>query len=139
MLLTPRRLPPDEWTFAAADSDKVRLLQWFHYGSLLKLWEKGVLDGTYNRQGRDLEYKVRRLANAAKMASSAKLSSREPYVADDEIFDRLSFVSDELGFEGLGSTDNGVVATLSMKRVKGREYTRTLNPGWLAKNKEGST
>jgi hypothetical protein len=137
VLLGPRRLPPDQWTFATTDRDKVQLLQWFHYGSLLKLCEKKVLNSSW--KGRDLDYKVRRLANAAKMVSSAKLSSREPYVADDEIFDRLSFVSDELDLEKLRPIDNGVIASLSMKRVKERDYTRTLNPGWLPKNVEGST
>jgi hypothetical protein len=142
VLLGPQRLPPDEWTFEKPDRDKVQLLQWFHYGSLLKLCNSGVLNPSWKGQGLaglDLEYKVRRLANAAKMVSSAKLSSREPYVADDEIFDRLSFVSDELELEGLKSTQNGVIALLSMNRVKGRDYTRTLNPGWLPKNMEGST
>lgn len=142
VLLGPRRLPPDEWTFARSDRDKVQLLQWFHYGSLLKLCKKGILDNWWEGEGHDLElleYKVRKLANAAKMVSSAKLSSRKPYVADDEIFDRLSFVSDELDLENLEPTDNGVITLLSMKRVKGRDYTRTLNPGWLPKNMEGST
>jgi hypothetical protein len=136
-LLGPHRLPPDEWTFATADRDKVQLLQWYHYGSLLKLCENGVLDKLW--KGPSLDAKVRRLANAAKMVSSAKLSSREPYVADDEIFDRLSFVSDELHLEKLRPTDPGVVASLSIKRVKGRDFTRILNPGWLPKNVEEST
>jgi hypothetical protein len=139
ILLGPHCLPPDEWTFATADRDKVQLLRWYHYGSLQRLCDNGLLDASWKAREPGLGEKVRRLANAAKMVSSAKLSSREPYVADDEIFDRLSFVSDELFLETLEPTDPGVVASLSMKRVKGRDFTRTLNPGWLPKTEEAST
>lgn len=138
ILLGPHRLPPDDWTFAAADRDKVQLLRWYHYGSLLNLCQKGVLDGSWQDREPGLAQKVLRLANAAKMVSSAKLSSRDPYVADDEIFDRLSFVSDELSLEKLKDTDPGVVSSLSMKRVRGRDFTRVLNPGWVPKTEEAS-
>jgi hypothetical protein len=137
MLLESHHLPAESWAFAKADIDKVHLLQWYHYGSLLKLCRSGVLHTSWLEGG--LEQKVARLANAAKMVSSGKLSSRQPYVADDEIFDRLSFLSDELGLETLKPEDVGAVASLSMKRVKQRDYTRTLNPGWIPRNKEGST
>jgi hypothetical protein len=103
----------------------------------LKLCEKKVLDVSWRES--DLEGKVERLGNAAKMVSSGKLSSRQPYVADDEIFDRLSFLSDELGLEILEPEDVGTVASLSMKRVKQRDYTRTLNPGWIPRDEDGST
>ena len=36
-------LPLDNWTFDRADTDKVQLLQWYHYGSILKLCEQGIL------------------------------------------------------------------------------------------------
>jgi hypothetical protein len=136
-LYTSKRLPVDNWAFAKADREKVALLQWYHYGSLLKLCEDEVLSESWLPN--NLERKVARLAKAAKMASSAKLSSREPYVADDEIFDRLSFVSDELGLEGLKSDSVGIIESLAMTRVKQREFTRSLNPGWLPKDEEEST
>ena len=60
-------------------------------------------------------------------------------MAEDEIFDRLSFVSDELGLEDLGPKSVGTVESLSMKRVKQRDFTRSLNPGWLPRGEEGST
>jgi hypothetical protein len=137
MLLESHHLPAENWTFATADRDKAQLLKWYHYSSLLKLCEKKVLHESW--QEPDLEDKVDRLANAAKMVSSGKLSSRQPYVADDEIFDRLSFLSDELGLEVLEPEDVGTVASLSMKRVKQRDYTRTLNPGWIPRAEDGST
>ncbi len=137
VLFNSNRLPSDNWAFAITDRDKVQLLQWYHYGSLFKLCEAGVLPASWRGDG--LQRKVARLAKAAKIASSAKLSSQEPYVADDEIFDRLSFLSDELALEDLGPSTVGTVELLSMNRVKQRDFTRSLNPGWLPLGEEAST
>jgi hypothetical protein len=140
VLYAAKRLPPDNWAFAKADREKVALLQWYHYGSLLKLCKDGVLSESWLQSDLDdFEQKVARLAKAAKMTSSAKLSSREPYVAADEIFDRLSFVLDELGLEDLESNRVGIIESLAMTRVKKRDFTRTLNPGWLPNDAEEST
>jgi len=127
-------------TFARRDRDKVHLLQWYHYGSLLKLCEDDVLPKSWKEDG--LEQKVARLIKAAKVVSSTKLSSRDPYVADDEIFDRLSFVSDELGLDSTEPLDpehNSAVELFTMRRVKQRDFTRSLNPGWMPRGEEAST
>jgi hypothetical protein len=141
VLYAAKRLPSDNWAFAKADREKVALLQWYHYGSLLNLCKDGILSESWLQSDlTSLERKVARLAKAAKMVSSAKLSSRESYVADDEIFDRLSFVSDELGLENLqSSNDIGIIESLAMSRVKQRDFTRSLNTGWLPKDDEEST
>lgn len=139
LLFDTDRLPSDNWTFAKGDRDKVQLLQWYYYGSLQKLCKHGVLPTSWQGDPDLLEQKVARLAKAAKMGASAKLSSQEPYVADDEIFDRLSFVSDELGLEDIKSKSAGTIELLSMKRVKQRDFTRSLNPGWLPRDEEEST
>lgn len=141
VLYTQNRLPSDLWTFATADREKVHLLQWYHYRSLMKLCEKGVLHESWEEPG--LKQKVAHLEEAAKIVSSAKLSSRVPYSADDEIFDRLSFVSDELDLEKLKSNgkSNGLssIEWLSLNRVKRRDFTRSLNPGWVRRGVERST
>ena len=46
------------------------------------------------------------------MASAAILLSPQPYTVDDEIFDRPSILSDELGLEHLESGHIGTVASL---------------------------
>lgn len=139
-LLESHRLPSKNWTFAAQDRDKVKLLQWYHYGSLLKLCKAKVLHNSWLRLEPGLDDdRIIRLANAAKMVSSGKLSSRVPYVAEDEIFDRLSFLSDELCLEDLEPNEVSTVTSLSMKRVKQRDFTRTLNPGWVPPDVEEST
>lgn len=139
LLFHTDRLPSNNWTFAKGDRDKVQLLQWYHYGSLQKLCKHGLLPTSWQGDPDLLEQKVARLAKAAKMVSSAKLSSRKEYVADDEIFDRLSFVSGELGLEVLEPEGVGAVEWLSMNRVKQRDFTRSLNPGWLPPGEEKST
>jgi hypothetical protein len=137
LLFNSDRLPSDNWTFEASDRDKVSLLQWFHHGSILGLCQSGILPKGWEEKG--FEEKVSRLAKEAKISAAAKLSSREAYSADDEIIDRLSFLSDELGFEPRGYGQTGTVASLCSKRVKQRDTTRDLNPGWLKHGEGGST
>jgi hypothetical protein len=136
-LFDSERLPLDNWTFGTSDKDKIPLLQWYHYGSILSLCQHNTLPKYWKDEG--LEEKVSRLAKAAKISAAAKLSSRQPYSADDEIVDRLSFLSDELGLEPRGRGRSGTVASLCMKRVKRRDNTRDLNPGWLRHRDKGPT
>ena len=131
------RLPSDNWTYEASDKDRVSLLQWFHYGSILGLCENEIFPKGWGYKG--LHEKVSRLAKEAKICAAAKLSSRKSYSADDEILDRLSFLSDELGLEPRNYGGSGTVASISSKRVKQRDNTRDLNPGWLTHNDGGST
>lgn len=86
-LFKSERLPPDNWTFEPSDKDKISLLQWYHYGSILGFSEHGVLPESWKDEG--LHNTVSRLGKAAKISAAAKLSSRLPYSADDEIIDRL--------------------------------------------------
>lgn len=132
------RLPPDNWSFQVTDKEKVSLLQWYHYGSILNLCNQGILDESW-KDGPDLKWRVLRLAKAAKVTAASKLCSRLQYAADDEIIDRLSFVSDELGLEYLPDGQVGYVAMSAVKRVKSRDHTRLINPGWLPVGEEGPT
>jgi hypothetical protein len=137
---THKALPPDNWTFGSSDTDKISLLQWYHYGSILLLHEKSILPESWEglKNLRRLEEKIFTLAKAAKISAAAKLSSRQPYEAEDEIIDRLSLFSIELGLDPRGYGQIGTVASLALKRINGRDSTRALNPGWLPRNEGGS-
>jgi len=147
-LLADNRMPPEHWTFEAVDREKVDLLRWFHCGSVFMLCREGFLPDTWLPATRklathkermvELGEKVARLAKAAKITSAAKRSRRLPYVAEDEIFDRLSLMSDELGLEVLDPGTIGKVVESSITRVKNRDFTRVVNPGWLPPLVEGS-
>ncbi|KAF2795644.1 hypothetical protein K505DRAFT_381972 [Melanomma pulvis-pyrius CBS 109.77] len=122
-------IPADVWNFGSVNKDKIPLLQWYHYGSLRGLVGMGILCYGSEREEVDLIKKIHRLQNAALMASAAKLTSNTRYSANDEIFDRLAFLAHELGLETL---EDKVckVASLSRRRVKKRDYTRKINPGF---------
>jgi len=136
-LFKSERLPLDNWTYEAFDRDRVSLLQWFHYGSILGLCQNKIFPKGWACE--NIHEKVSRLEKEAKICAAAKLSSRKPYSADDEIFDRLSFVADELGLEPRDFGRTGTVASISSKRVKQRDNTRELNLGWLTHVDRGST
>jgi len=137
-LFGANRLPGEHWTFDAVDREKVAILCWFHHASILKLHEKGYLPDRWCPLG--FKEKVAQLATAAKITAAAKASRPAPYVAEDEIFDRLSLVSDELFLESLDPGEMGAVAASSVKRIKERNYTRVLNPGWYSSQMDtGST
>jgi hypothetical protein len=136
-LLKPNHLPADDWVFKTSENDKVSLLRWYHYVSIAKLYRNGILPETWGTA--DLDDKVSTLAKEAKMVAEAKLSSRQPYTMDDEIYDRLAFLSDELDPKPSSYTQPGTIASLSMKRIRQRDNTRYLNPGWLSRSHEGST
>jgi hypothetical protein len=130
------RLPSDSEAFGSSNAALMSLLQWYHYGSLLSFCtqQKRAHDKSTLEK---LQGKVTRLAKEAKIAAAAKLSSRQPYQADDEIFDRLAFLSGELGLERVMNGEVGAVVSLSMKCISRRENTRALNPGWLNDSEEG--
>jgi hypothetical protein len=129
------RLPSDNWTFEASEREQVPLLRWYHYGSILALQQQGV--GSWKDSG--LQEKVLLLENAAKLSAAAKLSSRQPYCEDDEIIDRLSLLSDELGLQPRKPGQIGHIAAITIQRVKRRDNTRYLNPGWLPIGHKGAT
>lgn len=129
------RLPSDNWSFVESEGEQVPFLQWYHYGSMLALHQQGIL--RWECSG--LDEKVSTMAKAAKTFAAAKLSSRRPYCTDDEIIDRLSFLSDELGLQPRQRGQIGAVAAASIKRVKRRDNTRFLNPGWLQPGSKETT
>lgn len=92
-----QRLPSDNWIFEKPIRDKAPLLQWYHYGAILGLCQEKFLPPSWKDKGhRGLEEKVLRLSKTAKIFAASKLSSGLAYTANDEIFDRLSFLSYDL-------------------------------------------
>ncbi|KAJ4357329.1 uncharacterized protein N0V89_001904 [Didymosphaeria variabile] len=130
-------LPNNDENFGMVNKDKIPLLQWYQYGSILELCRLGYLPPIWNRQDR-LPRRVHQLRNAALVASAAKYSSRSPYSANDEIVDRLAFLGYELGLEEGLDRNSHTVASFARKRVKERDFTRTINPGWLPAEGDGS-
>jgi hypothetical protein len=130
------RLPPDNCNFGTDARDKIPLLMWYHYGSVLCLCQEGILPTEWGEVG--LELKVSRLGKVAKVSSAAKLSSNQSYAPDDEIVDRLAFLAGELGLEHLDGS-LGTVTSLTVRRVKQRDYTRYINPGSLSPGEEVCT
>jgi hypothetical protein len=131
-----KRLPPDDCNFGTDVRDKVPLLMWYYYGSVLKLCDGKVLPVKWREAG--LKLKVSRLGKVAKVSSAAKLLSGESYVPNDEIVDRLAFLASELDLARLDGS-LGTVTSLIKRRVKQRDYTRYINPGCLSPGEEGST
>jgi len=139
-LFDSTRLPQDNWPFGKGIRDKVALLKWYHYGSILKLLKKGAIPKAWNEV--DLSQKVHSLRTAAKMALAVKVSSKHPYSGENEIVDRLAFLATELGLEDLdqpGSMSGATVAALATRRIKQRDFTRLINPGLLPAQEEGDT
>ncbi len=129
------QLHSDSDNFEGSDVLKIPMLQWFHYGSILSLYESRKV-ANIPWPLASVRGKVAALASEARIAAAAKLASRQPYPADDEIFDRLSFLSDELGLEYIPDGKISDVASLSMKRIERRENTTELNPGWQQDGRE---
>jgi hypothetical protein len=129
------RLPSENWTFEGSEREQVPFLRWYHCGSMLALQQQGIIKWTDN----GLEDKVSTLAKGAKIFAAAKLSARRPYCTDDEIIDRLSFLSDELGLQPRKPGEIGIIAGITIKRLKRRDNTRYLNPGWLPPGDRGTT
>ena len=133
------RLHPPDRPFGSDDKAESQLLLWFHHASLANLCKHKRLPQSWLEP--DYEARLRELEKAAKVVAATKYSSKRDYAAEDEIFDRLSLVSDELGFAGradLKQSHPGMLAKLSMKRIKERDSTRGLGPGWLPDGAHGS-
>src|SRR3569833_779832 len=137
-LFGANRHPGEHWSFVVVVCVFVVFFCWLHHASILKLHEKGYLPDRWCPLG--FKEKVAQLATAAKITAAAKASRPAPYVAEDEIFDRLSLVSDELFLESLDPGEMGAVAASSVKRIKERNYTRVLNHGLYSSQMDtGST
>ncbi|GAW21822.1 hypothetical protein ANO14919_113470 [Xylariales sp. No.14919] len=123
--LTESRIPPDNHNFGAIDKRKITLLKWYHYGSLLSLADRGILP-PYWRSA--MKKRVYSLSNAATIACTGSTDIKTHYSVDDEIVDRLSFLAHELGMEEFDATAE-TVTSASIQRIRGREFTKYLNPG----------
>ncbi|KAI1746406.1 hypothetical protein F4680DRAFT_463577 [Xylaria scruposa] len=119
-------IPPDYHNFGAIDKRKIILLKWYHYGSLLSLADRGKLPSYW--RSATMKKKVYRLSNAATMACTGSTDLKSQYSVDDEIVDRLSFLAHELGMEEFDATAE-TVTSASIHRVRGRKFTKYLNPG----------
>ncbi|KAI0197441.1 hypothetical protein EV127DRAFT_489055 [Xylaria flabelliformis] len=127
-------VPPDNQNFGAADKRKIILLKWYHYGSLLSLADRGKLPSYW--RSATMKKKVYCLSNAATMACTGSTDLKSQYSVDDEIVDRLSFLAHELGMEEFDATAE-TVTSASIHRVRGREFTKYLNPGISLLNGRG--
>ncbi|KAI2472957.1 hypothetical protein F4781DRAFT_443974 [Annulohypoxylon bovei var. microspora] len=131
-------LPPDNLLPEDKEKEKVALLKWYHYASILNLStkKKKHLPRTWNNKS--LDVKVNRLERDARRAAAAKLSSRHPYSAEDEILDRLGFLAEPLNAE-FSKNRAGSVALITARRILERDFTRFLNPGCLPSGGKGPT
>ncbi|KAI0552484.1 hypothetical protein F4679DRAFT_534257 [Xylaria curta] len=119
-------IPPDNHNFGAIDKRKITLLKWYHYGSLLSLADRSKLPSYWISTR--MKTRVHRLSGAATMACMGSTDLESHYSVDDEIVDRLSFLAHELGLEEFDATAE-TVTSASIHRVRGREFTKYLNPG----------
>lgn len=122
---------PDHIIAGQGDRETIVFLQWYHYGSMQKLNERGYISLS------DPESKTYQLCRAAMIISATKLSSGIPYSTNDEIIDRLSFLAGELDLDTTTEQDRSLIS-LTARRVGDREFTRYLNPGCLDDGEDGS-
>lgn len=122
-------LPDDDVNFNPAFKDKVMLLKWYHYGSIRELCRGGLIPKSWMFGMADNT--VYRLKRNAVRAAKAKLSSHAPYVAEDEILDRLGFLAWPLGLDDRVKSDYcpATMASITAKRIRERDFTREVNPG----------
>ncbi|KAI0438685.1 hypothetical protein F4803DRAFT_554809 [Xylaria telfairii] len=119
-------IPPDNHNFGNTDKRKISLLKWYHYGSLLGLADMGILPSCW--RSLTMKKRVYSLSSAAKTACIGSANLNSHYSFNDEIIDRLSFLACELGLEEFDTTAK-TVTTASIQRIRGREFTKYLNPG----------
>ncbi|KAI0891808.1 hypothetical protein F4806DRAFT_489206 [Annulohypoxylon nitens] len=118
-------LPPDNLLPEHKERERVALLKWYHYASILNLTKRQMhLPQSWDKEG--LNHKVNQLERDARRAAAAKLSSRHPYSAEDEIIDRLG-------------NRAGSVSSITSRRILERDYTHYLNPGNLLGGEKGPT
>jgi hypothetical protein len=138
--LLGRMLPRDNHRFDMDETGETLLLKWYHYGSVFKLVDRKFLNkswcGDDSNLG-ELSSKVRRLRRAAKMTLAAAISSKRPYLPSDEIVDRLAFLATELGLEN--KEQGAEIRSLASSRIRQRDFTTSINPGYLRKGQKGTT
>ncbi|KAH8898616.1 hypothetical protein GQ53DRAFT_877592 [Thozetella sp. PMI_491] len=135
-LFDPERLPLDNFRYHKDVRDKIPLLMWYHYASVLSLCENHILPEWFKTP--DLKAKVLKLSKVAKVAAAAKLSANQPYTPGDELTDRLALLATELGLETM-SGSHGTVTSLTIRRLKQRRWTSCVNPGQHSVEEDGPT
>ncbi|RYP48275.1 hypothetical protein DL768_005828 [Monosporascus sp. mg162] len=130
------RLPSKRWNPLPSDkdaqaitNDKDSLLKWFHYESVASLHTKARHGSIIPAVWEAKDAKLQRLRSTAIMAFVKRISSAQPYRAEDEIVDRLAFLAEELWPE---LEDTKTITKRVTKRIENRESTRTINAGQLA-------
>ncbi|KAI0120849.1 hypothetical protein F4776DRAFT_655713 [Hypoxylon sp. NC0597] len=132
-------LPSDNLLPEDKEREKVTFLKWYHYASILNLStrkKRSLLPKAW--QTKNLDIKVNLLERDARRAAAAKLASHQPYSAEDEILDRLGFLAEPLNAE-FSKHRAGSVESLTVRRIKDRDFTRHLNPGRLPSGERGPT
>ncbi|KAI2618569.1 hypothetical protein GGS26DRAFT_584916 [Hypomontagnella submonticulosa] len=132
-------LPSDNLRPEDKEKEKVKFLKWYHYASVLNLSarkKKSLLPKFW--QIKNLDMKVNLLEKDARRSAGAKLSSRQPYSAEDEILDRLGFLAEPLNAE-FSKHRAGSVASITIRRILDRDLTRYINPGRLPSGEKGPT
>ncbi|KAI1410709.1 hypothetical protein F5Y13DRAFT_181182 [Hypoxylon sp. FL1857] len=132
-------LPSDNLLPEDKEKEKVMFLKWYHYASILNLStrkKRGLLPKAW--QAKNLDMKVNLLERDARRAAAAKLSAHQPYSAEDEILDRLGFLAEPMNAE-FSKHRAGSVASLTVRRIIDRDFTRYLNPGRLPNGEKGPT
>jgi hypothetical protein len=127
----------DDAKYTALNQGKLPLLRWYYYGSILGLQQQGFL---HKFEQDKLTRQVHMHRRDAMVARSARLVSKVPYSAEDEIVDRLAFLASELGLEKAEietGSEAGTMASLAIRHVKRREFPRYINPGWLPAQEDG--
>ena len=137
-----KMVPDDNSHFGQDESAKTALLKWYYYNSILRLVDSGFLHSSWCVESTDavaskrlLNDKVRRLRRAAKVTLAAAVSSKRPYSPRDEIVDRLAFLESELGLDEYEAQ----ISFLATSRIRGRAFTKSINPGYLDYGKKGDT
>ncbi|RYO92591.1 hypothetical protein DL764_008113 [Monosporascus ibericus] len=150
-------LPDDNWDFGSDTRVRSLLLKWYHYESVLRLLPedetskfatsqavvkpKGPSGGEGNWHEwnkKELKEMARKLGREVKMAVGAMISSKQAYTAEDEIVDRLTFLANELDLDAKAK-DKFSIAARTIERIKQRDYSREINPGYVPPDDEGQT
>lgn len=122
-------LPVETATFPQEAKERVALLKWYHYGSVHELCHFKMIPTSWNMPSlHNITYRLKR--DALRIAN-AKLSSHRPYMAEDEIIDRLGFLAEPLGLDDPEHTI-GTLALVTVRRIEERDFTREINPAFLS-------
>ncbi|KAI1088105.1 hypothetical protein F5B19DRAFT_486192 [Rostrohypoxylon terebratum] len=121
-------LPPDNLLPEKREKERAALLKWYHYASILNLTAEGRKHLPKAWADDNLERKVIRLERDARRVAAAKLLSRHPYSAEDEIIDRLGFLAEPLHAEFSRDSAGSVSSITSRRNLLGAEKGPTSGP-----------